>query len=208
MNKLVELGIRWQLRRFAFHYDIRKMYNTIRLNEDHWCYQLYLWNNDLSQEREPKVKVIKTLIYGVKSSGNQAERGIRETGNLMKEGYPRQNEMIHNDIYVDDCMSGEDSYDAVWETTDALKLVLNKGGFDVKGFTFSGFHPPVHLGNEDKSINVGGMKWYPKSDMLSLNIGELNFGKKCRGKKAPFLGRIDTKTIYATRLCGKRRGNF
>ena len=73
------------------------------------------------------MKVIKTLIYGVKSSGNQAERGIRETGNLMKEGYPRQNEMIHNDIYVDDCTSGEDSYGAVCETTDALKLVLNKG---------------------------------------------------------------------------------
>ena len=102
MNKLVELGIRWQIRRYTFHCDIRKMYNTIRLNEDHWCYQLYLWDNDLSQEREPKVKVIKTLIYGVTSSGNQAERGIRETGNLMKEGYPRQNEMIHNDIYVDD----------------------------------------------------------------------------------------------------------
>ena len=134
MNKLVELGIRWQIRRYAFHCDIRKMYNTTRLNEDHWCYQLYLWDNDLSQEREPKVKVIKTLIYGVKSSGNQAERGIRETGNLMKEGYPRQNEMIHDDIYVDDCMSGEDRYDAVCETTDALKLVLNKGGSPFPGF--------------------------------------------------------------------------
>ena len=201
MNKLVELGIRWQIRRYTFHCDIRKMYNTIRLNEDHWCYQLYLWDNDLSQEREPKVKV--TLIYGVKSCGNQAERGIRETGNLMKEDYPRQNEMIHNDIYVDDCMSGEDSYDAVCETTDALKLVLNKGGFDLKRFTFSGFHPPVHLGNEDKSINVGGMKWYPKSDMLRLNIGELNFGKKCRGKKAPFLGGLIPKQFTRRDCAGK-----
>ena len=144
------------------------------------------------------MKVIKTLIYGVKSSGNQAERGIRETGNLMKEGYPRQNEMIHNDIYVDDCTSGEDSYDAVCGTTDALKLVLNKGGF-----TFSGFHPPVHLGNEDKSINVGGMKWYPKSDMLNLNIGELNFGKKCRGKKTPFLGGLIPKQFTQRDCAGK-----
>ena len=28
------------------------------------------------------------------------------------------------------------------------------------------------------------MKWYPKSDLLSLNIGVLNFEKKCRGKKS------------------------
>ena len=27
------------------------------------------------------------------------------------------------------------------------------------------------------------MKWYPKADELSLNIGDLNFAKKCRGKK-------------------------
>ena len=60
MNKLVQLGIRWQIRKHAFHTDIRKMYNTVRLNEDHWCYQLYLWDDDLSQEREPTVKVIKT----------------------------------------------------------------------------------------------------------------------------------------------------
>ena len=133
MNKLVQLGIRSQIRRHAFHCNICKMYNTIGLNEDHWCYQLYFWDNNLNQEREPKVKVIKTLIYGVKSSGNQAERAIQETGNLMKEDYPRQNEMIHDYIYVDDCMSGEDSYDAVDETTDALKLVLNYGGFNFKG---------------------------------------------------------------------------
>ena len=119
MNKLVELGIRWQIRKHAFHRDIRKMYNTIRLDEDDWCYQLYLWGDDLSQEREPKVKVIKILIYGVKSSGNQVGRSIRETGNLMKE-----NEIIHNDVYVDDCMNSGDSHDAVCEITDGSKLVL------------------------------------------------------------------------------------
>ena len=73
MNKLVQLGIRWQIRKHASHTDICKMYNTVRLNEDHWCYQLYFWDNNLSHEEQPTVKVIKTLIYGVKSSGNQAE---------------------------------------------------------------------------------------------------------------------------------------
>ena len=203
MNKLVQLGIRWQIRKHAFHTDIRKMYNTVRLNEDHWCYQLYLWDDDLSQEREPTVKVIKTLIYGVKSSGNQAERGIREIGNLMKEEYPRQNEIIHKDIYVDDCLSGDDSYDEVRKSTDGLKLVLNRGGFDLKGFTFSGFNPPDHLSNGDKSINVARVKWYPKSDLLKLNIGELNFGNKCRGKKVPYLEGLITETFTRRDCAGK-----
>ena len=35
MNKLVEIAIRWQIRKSVFHTDIRKMFNTIRLVEEH-----------------------------------------------------------------------------------------------------------------------------------------------------------------------------
>ena len=66
----------------------------------------------------------------------------------MEEEYPKQKEIIHEDIYVDDCLSGDDSYDEVCKSTDGLKLVLNRGGFDLKGFTFSGFDPPDHLSND------------------------------------------------------------
>ena len=31
------------------------------------------------------------------------------------------------------------------------------------------------------------MKWHPKLDLLSLDIGDLNFGKKIKGKRAPNL---------------------
>ena len=62
--------------------------------------------------------------------------------------------------------------------------MLNKGGFHLKGVTFSGYDPPENLSNDDKSVTVAGMKWFPKLDVLSLNIGERNFGKKNRGKKS------------------------
>ena len=109
MNKLVDIMIRWLLHKFAYHTDIQNMYNTIRLAEEDWCYQLYLWDNELKESNNSKVKVIKTLICGVRSSGNQAERGLRETARLVKYEFPRVNEVIQNDIYVDDCLSGEDS---------------------------------------------------------------------------------------------------
>ena len=109
MNKLVEVVIRWMSHKYAFHTDIQKIYNTIKLVEDDWCYQLYLWDNNLSLDNEPKIKVIKTLIFGVKSSGNQAERGLRQTAESLKLNHPRSNEIIQKDIYVDDCMSGEEN---------------------------------------------------------------------------------------------------
>ena len=70
MNKLVEIAIRWMLHKYAFHTDIQKMYNAIMLDDEHWCYQLYLWDNELDRANNTKHKVINILIYGVKSSGN------------------------------------------------------------------------------------------------------------------------------------------
>ena len=77
MNKLLEVVIRWLIRRCAYHTDLQNMYNRGLLEPEHWCYQLYYFHSELEPEETPKLKVIKTLIYGIKSSGNQAERGTR-----------------------------------------------------------------------------------------------------------------------------------
>ena len=50
------------------------MYNSVKLVEDDWCLQRHILQKDLDPRKLPEEKVIKTLIYGVKSSGNQAER--------------------------------------------------------------------------------------------------------------------------------------
>ena len=42
----------------------------------------------------------------------------------------------------------------------------------------------------DNSINVGGLKWFPKIDALCLKISELNFGKRVRGRKPSHLSGI------------------
>ena len=67
------------------HTDIRKMYNTVKLDSRDWCYQRYIWQSDLDPTKIPEEKVIKTLIYGVKPSGNLAERGLREVARLSRD---------------------------------------------------------------------------------------------------------------------------
>ena len=77
MNKLLQILIKWLIRRCAFHTDVQKMYNSVRLDEEHWNYQLYFWGKNLSPNIQPRTKVIKTLIYGLKPSENQAEGALR-----------------------------------------------------------------------------------------------------------------------------------
>lgn len=166
------------------------MYNTIKLKEVHWTYQRYLWHSTLEPGQEPEEKVIKTLIYGVKSSGNQAEFALRQVAEMSKSEYPEANDIVHKEVYVDDCLTGEINRQEAHARSDQLEIVLNRGGFQVKGVAFSGEEPPSSLSEDNETIFVAGMKWFVKEDMLSLNVGELNFAKKNRGKKPSHLQNI------------------
>ena len=159
------------------------MYNSVNLIPEEWCFQRYLWVDGIEMDGPIREKVIKTLIYGVKSSGNQAERGLRETARMSSKQYPKVASVVQNDTYVDDCMSGEKTLELAKSTADELELVLNKGGFTLKGVSFSGEDPPKHLTNDEVSISVGGMRWFTKTDELSLDLGDLCFAKKIRGRK-------------------------
>ena len=82
MNKLIQIVICWPIHKTGFHTDIKKIYNSVKLVEDYWCLQWYIWQKDLDSRKLSEEKVIKTLIHGVKSSGNQTERGLWETARL------------------------------------------------------------------------------------------------------------------------------
>ena len=55
--------------------------------------------------------------------------------------------------------------------------------FSLKGVTFNEKDLPATLTNDEASISIAGMRCFPKEDLVSPNINELNFGQKCRGKK-------------------------
>ena len=182
MNELVEIVICWSTHKIGFYTDVKKMYNTVQLRE-YWYFQRSIWQNKLDNRNVPEEKVIKTLIYGVKSSGNQSERGLRETARMSAVEFPEVNHIVQKDIYVDDCLSGAQNLKHAMIRADQIELVLNRGEFSLKGVTFSGKDPPATLTNDKASINVAGMRWFPKEDLVSLDISELNFAKKCREKK-------------------------
>ena len=178
LNRLQDVLFRWSIHKDAVHTDILKMLNTIKLNHKDWCFQRYVWQKELDPSKIPYEKVIKTLIYGVKSSGNQAEHGLREVVRLAAEEYPEVYEIVHRDIYVDDCITGASSKEFAHQRADQIEVVMNHGGFKLKGVSFSGDDPPEALSEDGTTITVAGFKWYTKEDTLLLNICDLNFSKR------------------------------
>ena len=60
LNKLPEILIRWLIYQVGIHSDIRKMYNKIKLDKSHWCFQRYIWQSELDRSKIPQEKIIKT----------------------------------------------------------------------------------------------------------------------------------------------------
>ena len=46
MNKLVEIVICWSMHKIGYHTNMKKMYNSVKLVEDDWCLQEYIWQKD------------------------------------------------------------------------------------------------------------------------------------------------------------------
>ena len=178
MSKLVEIVIRWYCHEIGFNTDIKKMYDSLQLKEEHWCFQQYIWHYDLDKRKLPDEKVIKTLIYGVKSRGNQSERGLCETARISADEYPEVNDIAQK-VYMlmTVCQVNKISTRPLKEQIN-LNWVLNIGGLSLKDITFSGKDSPIALSADDSSINVAGMKWFPREDLLPFDISELTFAKK------------------------------
>ena len=178
LNKLQEIMIRFQILPVGIHSDVSKMYNTVKLHRDYWALQRYPWQEELDPTKISNEKIIKTLIYGIKSSGNQSEFALRRISEMNKEDYPEVNEIIQQDLYVDDCVTGECTIEAAHKRANELQIVTFKGAFNLKDITIPGEHPPSHLTEDGISVGVSGMKLYSKFDELSSSIPELNFAPK------------------------------
>ena len=46
---------------------IKKTYNSVKLREEDWCLQWYIWQKDLDPMKLHKEEVIEILIYGITS---------------------------------------------------------------------------------------------------------------------------------------------
>ena len=47
------------MHQIAMHFDVRKMYNSIKLAEEHWCLQRYIWEENLDPSKIPVEKLSK-----------------------------------------------------------------------------------------------------------------------------------------------------
>ena len=185
INCLITVFMAWRNGQYAMAGDFEQMYNGVLLDEDSWCLQLYYWHPTLTEGVEPQLGVVKTCIYGVRSSGNQAITGVRLVAEHSKDEFPEAYKVLTDEIYVDDVLpSGKETLEECYQIADQLVVVASRGNLKLKNFAFSTIPPDISISADGSTIDVAGMKWNTVTDCLGFKIGKLNFAKRYRGKKS------------------------
>ena len=63
----------------------------------------------------------------------------------------------------------------------------------LEGFTISSSNPPEHLSKDGECVVVGGLKWFPKGDFMSINYNEQYAGEQYAGNhpgKYNYVGKV------------------
>ena len=184
LAQIPALFLRFRSKPGAVTCDLTMAYNQIKLDPSCYRFQQYLWKPDLNPEQPTIIMVVVTLIYGVKSSGNQLFAGLSQVADYCDVHYPEHSagaQVLRSDGYVDDIIHAADDLSTAKSTAESLDFVLKTSNLSVKAYTFSGSPPAPEVSKDGIHVGVVGMLWDPEKDLVSIDIKELFFGKSKRG---------------------------
>ena len=179
---LLNMLLRFSIGKTACAGDLKAFYTSIALVEDQWNLQRVLWRDELNLDNEIREMIIITLIFGVRPVSALTERAIQKLSSFIHKTLPRLEEMLTDSRYVDDLADSDSTHDIIKKLIDEADALFGKVGLSIKGWSVSGSPPHPEVTNDNITVDVGGMVWFPEIDCISVKVPPLHFGKKSRGK--------------------------
>ena len=187
LPKIFHILIKFGSKKHGFTSDVSMAYNSVKLYPAFFNFQRYLWCPSLDIDGEIIEFVIKTIIYGIISSGNLTAAGFALLAAYLREHFPhlaKGAEALEN-TYVDDTAHAEDTAEELRSVAAAMDYALSLASMAVKAHTFSGEDPSEVVSADGESVGLLGYIWWSKEDVISINVKELFFGKVDRGRLPP-----------------------
>lgn len=185
LSKLQHLLIRFRREREAVTADISMAYNGTKLRPEHYKFQKYLWKQEMQPSNPTTVHYITTLIYGVKSSGQQCQVSIEKlAGHFQHRGSCLEGaNALKDDTYVDDIITSRSSFDSCRQVATEVAEILAKGSMGVKAFSFSRSSPSGEVSGDGIHVGLAGYLWATEEDVLRLDVGPPRLGRAKRGRR-------------------------
>jgi hypothetical protein len=137
MNNLLGLLLRWREEQTAVVGDIRKMFHSVFLDEVAQHCHRFLWRN-MDETRKPDVYIMLRVNMGDKPAPAISTEAIYLTVEKFGTDCPQAAKMLKCNTYVDDIVDSFPSKETARSVVHEAEELLQKGGFRVKCWQFSG----------------------------------------------------------------------
>lgn len=182
-NDIIDIILRFRIHKYVVSADISKMYRCILMNSEHKPLQQILWRENPNDEFS--VYQLNTVSYGTRSAPYLAIKCLKELANQNFANYPQASQIIHNDFYVDDLLTGSNDLTELKIRCKEIYSILESGHFILRKWVSNDAQvisdiSPSNISNsvlnlgKNESCKTLGIQWVPVSDNLKYNIKQSN----------------------------------
>ena len=102
---VVKMLVRFRENRIGVSADIRKFYNTLKLDPSHYKFHMALWRPNMLPEEDAIELVLLVHFYGVRSSGGLCMAAVKKLIDFARKLKLENVAKVLESAYVDDCNS-------------------------------------------------------------------------------------------------------
>ncbi|XP_055527372.1 uncharacterized protein LOC129719987 [Wyeomyia smithii] len=161
---LRSIVLRCRMRQIMLVSDVEKMFRQIRINPADAPLQSILWQ--FREEDEVETYELKTVTYGTKPAPFLATRTLKQLAIDEAERYPLAANVIENDVYMDDVITGADDVETATRLRLQLDAMLESGGFRLRKWASN----CVAVLKDIPKNNLALPEALPKSDTLRFSF--------------------------------------
>ncbi|XP_049878190.1 uncharacterized protein LOC126375293 [Pectinophora gossypiella] len=181
--EITDILWRFRLHNIVFTTDIRQMYRRIIVTDKHRDYQRILFR---SNPDEPVQEYrLNRVTFGVSSAPFLAIRTIQQLAQDEEESFPVAAQILRQDLYVDDVVTGCSTVEQALERQQQLIGIMGSGGFELR--KWSSNHtavlqsipenhravPGVTFDSDSNFVKVLGLAWNSQNDTFEYQVNQI-----------------------------------
>ncbi|XP_075150744.1 uncharacterized protein LOC142224849 [Haematobia irritans] len=181
---IVRIILRWRCYQFVFTGDIEKMYRQIIVRKPDRAYQRILFRPNSNEAI--KTFELKTVTFGINCAPFLAIRTLKQLASDCEMSSPKAADILKNEIYVDDVLSGGYSLEEAKEKQAQLMQTLASASFPFKKITANHKFLLQGVAREDlldedflnlddsSMVKTLGIRWNAKYDHFYYVVGPID----------------------------------
>ncbi|XP_015109511.1 uncharacterized protein LOC107036228 [Diachasma alloeum] len=190
---IFSLLTRFRTHQYVITADIEKMYRQFWIREEDRPYKLIWWKDKDGNE---KVFHLNTVTFGLSAAPYLAIRCVHQLADDESHEFPHASKILKRDSYVDDLLSGADTFEEALQLRDDITALLQKGQLNLRQWASNDLRLLQGLPEEsvnlklnmsqDSTIKTLGLHWDSSRDAIVYTI-----------KPIPLTGKITKRTMLA-----------